>query len=80
MNSSFEVIETTKGNFLALHDGYQYRKYRTNTANITTWECLNEKKEKCKGRIKTTDKTVLNITTNHNCKYDDAKIEVKKII
>jgi len=34
MNNSFEVIETTKGHPLAIHDDYQYRKYRTNNANI----------------------------------------------
>jgi len=49
MNVSFEVLETTKGNPLAIHDDYQYRKYRTNNTNVITWVCLNEKKEgKCK--------------------------------
>ncbi|KAF0713219.1 MULE domain-containing protein [Aphis craccivora] len=56
MNNSFEVIETTKGHPLAIHDDYQYRKYQTNNANIITWVCLNEKKdEKCKGRLRTTE-------------------------
>jgi len=80
MNNSFEVIETTKGHPLAIHDDYQYRKYQTNNANIITWVCLNEKKdEKCKGRLRTTGNKVLSVT-NHKCKYDLAKIEVKKNI
>ncbi|CAI6358280.1 unnamed protein product [Macrosiphum euphorbiae] len=79
MNNSFEVIETTKGHPLAIHDDYKYRKYRINNANIITWVYLNEKKQdKCKGRLKTTGTKVLSVT-NHKCKYDLAKIEVKKI-
>lgn len=73
------MIETTKGHPLAIHDDYQYRKYRTNNANIITWVCLNEKKdEKCKGRLRTTGNKVVSVT-NHKCNYDLAKIEVKKI-
>jgi len=63
MNDSFEVLETTKSNPLAIHYDYQYRKYRTNNANIITWVCLNEKKEeKCKGRLKTTGNKILIVT------------------
>ncbi|XP_060849551.1 uncharacterized protein LOC132928713 [Rhopalosiphum padi] len=78
MNDSLEILETTKGKALAVHNGYQYRRYRTNNVNVTTWVCLNEKKrEKCTGRLKTTGNTILNVTI-HQCKYDSAKIEVKK--
>jgi len=66
------------GRYNIIHNN-QYRKYRANNANIITWVCLNEKKyEKCKGRLRTTGNTVLSVT-NHKCKYDLAKIEVKKI-
>lgn len=76
--STIEIIETNKGKPLAIHDGYQYRKYRENYGKIITWVCLKEKKEeKCKGRLKTKNSIVLNVTT-HRCKYDMAKIEVKK--
>jgi hypothetical protein len=75
MNNSFKVIEKTKGYPLALHDDYQYRKYRTNNANIITWVCLNEKKdEKCKGRLRTTGNKVVNVT-NHKFKYDFKKFK-----
>ncbi|XP_060845637.1 uncharacterized protein LOC132925246 [Rhopalosiphum padi] len=78
MNDSLEILETTKGKALAVHNDYQYRKYRTNNENVTTWVCLNEKKrEKWTGRLKTIGKSILNITI-HQCKYDSAKIEVKK--
>jgi len=65
MNGSFEVLEleTTKGYPIALHGDYQYRKYRTNTDNVITCVCLNEKKEeKRKGRLKTTGNKVLSVT------------------
>ena len=33
----FEILETTKGDHLALHDGYKYRMYRINSVNLRTW-------------------------------------------
>lgn len=49
--SEFEVIETTKGKPLAIFNGYQFRKLKENK-NGTVWVCLNEKKNKRKGRMR----------------------------
>ena len=41
------------GNRCIVVDGYQLRRYREKEDSVT-WVCVKEKKEKCKGRIKTT--------------------------
>lgn len=74
--SEFEIIETTKVKPLAIYNGYQFRKYRQNE-NGTVWVCLNEKKEKCKGRMRVKNGEIIDFA-EHLCKPDVAACEVKK--
>ncbi|KAL4126003.1 hypothetical protein QTP88_010235 [Uroleucon formosanum] len=68
-----EIIETTKGKPLAIFNGYQFRKYRQNE-NGTVWVCLNEKKYKCTGRMRTKNLEIINFS-DHLCKPDVAASE-----
>jgi len=70
-----EIIETTKGKPLAIFNGYQFRKYRQNE-NGTVWVCLNEKKDKCKGRMRTKNIEIIYFS-DHSYKPETATSEVK---
>lgn len=76
IGQEIEIIETTKGKPLAIFNGYQFRKYRQNE-NGTVWVCLNEKKDKCTGRMRTINLEIINFS-DHLCKPDVAASEVKK--
>lgn len=65
----FEVIQTTKKKPSAVHQGFQYRKYRTNKEDVVTWVCIREKSSRCYGRMKTKGNEVLQ-ATYHVCKSD----------
>ncbi|KAK9721973.1 FLYWCH zinc finger domain [Popillia japonica] len=71
-----ELIETTKGKPSLTHEGYQSRKYRENNKCIITWICIYEKKENCKGRLKSKSNEVLSVC-EHTCKPNVAAIEIK---
>lgn len=59
-----EIIETTKGKPLDIFNGYQFRKYSQNENEII-WVCLNEKKNKCIGRMRTKKKNCENNYVNN---------------
>jgi len=75
VDQEIEIIETTKGKPLAIFNGYQFRKYRQNE-NVTVWVCLKEKKDKCKGRMRTKNIEIIHFSDN-SCKPDVATSEVK---
>ena len=69
--------ETKKQKCSAIYDGYQYRQHKINKQNVISWLCLKEKKEKCRGTLKSKEGEVISVT-NHSCKPDTAKIEIKQ--
>lgn len=75
-----EVINTTKGKPLAHYLGYAYRKHRENAEGIISWLCLKQKSKRCKGRLKSKNEIVLEVT-DHQCGApDEASLDVKKQI
>lgn len=72
-----EFSETTKGKPLVIYNGHQYVVDYTNKEEVTYWRCINFIKNKCKGRLKTKNNTVLG-EGSHVCIPDEAANEVRK--
>lgn len=74
---SVDLISTTKNKPSLLVDGYQYRMHRK-TEKYISWVCSKDKKEKCKGNIKTDfEHNVMNVTF-HSCVANEAKLQMKQ--
>lgn len=78
-SSCVEILKTKRGNTCIVVDNYQLRRYREKE-DIIIWVCLKEKKEKCKGRVKTTKQFEVVSKIPHTCVPNVAEIEVKKIM
>lgn len=74
---TYRVIETSKGKPAAVFNGFVYRKHRIDKNNCESWLCVNEKKDSCRGVLKTKGGLVQTATT-HTCKNDIACAEVTK--
>lgn len=75
-----ELIETTRNKPSVIDgSGFQYRQIRKHTNGVISWMCVNERKNKCKGTLKSRGKTVLSIT-DHACTPNAKKTEVAKFL
>lgn len=74
-----EVITTYKRKPALVMDGYRYRAHRTADTNVW-WRCVNERKQKCKGSLKTTADNQVIRATPHQCLPNFDQQEIQKAI
>lgn len=79
MDNKCEVTSTKTGKPSLVLEGYQYRVHRKNEKCIS-WVCVKDKKEKCKGSLKTTIQYEVLQQMAHTCIPNVAEVEVKKAI
>lgn len=78
MSNEIEFIKTRNGNSCLLLDGNRYRIVREKN-EVITWRCVNNKKLKCRGSIKTSDSVLIEGSVkNHICTQNDAEMEVRE--
>lgn len=75
-----KIIETSKKKPCAVHRGFQYRVQRIFKNGNITWLCLNERSQKCKGRLLTNSEHKLLNKSEHVCKSNEAAVEVREMI
>ncbi|CAH1110938.1 unnamed protein product [Psylliodes chrysocephalus] len=76
--AEIEFITTTKGKPSVLFSGHQYRIIR-DIHGVVTWLCVNEKKQRYKGSIKTREgKLIASSEKPHVCSSQEAELDVQK--
>uniref|UniRef100_A0A0A9XIY3 Fructose-bisphosphate aldolase B n=1 Tax=Lygus hesperus TaxID=30085 RepID=A0A0A9XIY3_LYGHE len=61
-----EVTSTSRGKQALVFDGFRYRCHRK-TEKCTSWVCVNDKKSRCPGSLKTTPNLTILSRTSHIC-------------
>lgn len=76
-------VKSTRGKYLALHDGYQYHKHRDNVNGTITWRCVQfgsqSNRARCTGVICTKGDTIVKRKIHSTCKQDFIKNETSKL-
>lgn len=76
---NIQMIETNKNKPSLILGGYQYRRKYENKLGKTMWNCINDKRLKCKGKLAMVNGEVM-WTNAHTCTPDVAKVKVKQFI